>query len=1025
MSRSRLFQRLGAGAVATALATVGLTAAFVSPASAGAITDVQPPFAFTDRTGVEIEFTASQVFFPGRASIRLVRTGSTPPSACPEAGCEAGGRLGQTQENVTTFAVNDERNNVDGDTRYVGVWDFKTEAGALGPANPDTYDLIISEPRVVGTVEDSCSRCFTILGTGTPTVTSTSVPNLRPGTTVSAYSIKGSNFTRGTGVEVLFGGSPDPTVRVFAQDLTSSNDPNPDTATEMTKKLIVQTNAPGGARDLRVFNTDGSSSICARCLSIDSLLVDAVNPGAADNRGVKRIAITGSRFTPGGSVALTRFPAVDGQPDIVGTDVIFVDNFNGTQTISATYDLTGAAPGANAYIPRVTNPDGAVGHCTCRFSIAGFAPTATSLDPNKQQPGTDDAPTALLGTNLARGAKITFSNPGVTAAPGSIQWASMTRLDFLVDVASNAAPGPSDVTVTNTDGQSATCAGCFTVEAAPEPTPTATATAEPSPSATEEPSASPTSQPPPPARDNGLYTPLDPSRILDTREGTGGPRSPLGPGETRSFRVWGQGGVPTGASAVAFNLTAITPTAGGYLTAFPSGTTRPNASNINFVNGDIIANLVIVKIGTDGRVNLYNHRGSTHVAADVVGYFAEPPREAAPSASAEPSASASVDPSASAAPSESASAEPSATASPTSGTGTGTPGGRYTPLNPQRILDTRSGNGGSFRPIGPGESRQVQVRGRAGIPSSATAVVFNLTVDRPTAQGFLTAFPTGTLRPTASNINFRQGEVIANLVIARIGAGGSVSIYNQSGETHTLADVVGYYSPATNAASYTSLEPQRIFDTRSGANSPARPLAPGESRSFRVTNLGGVASNASAVVFNLTVDGPTASGYLTAFPAGTTRPEASNINFRRGDVIANLVIVRVGSSGQVTLFNQSGSTHAIADVVGYFGPFDPSATPTASPSAAPTSAAPSPSASVTPSATATATVTATPAASGTPSASGTPAASATTSAVPVSSRQRSSSGTGGGDLLFGVVMMLGVGVASGLFTSHGRYARRH
>ena len=111
--------------------------------------------------------------------------------------------------------------------------------------------------------------------------------------------------------------------------------------------------------------------------------------------------------------------------------------------------------------------------------------------------------------------------------------------------------------------------------------------------------------------------------------------------------VTGVGGVPeTGVTAVVMNVTVDSPTAGSFLTAWPSGETRPGVSNLNFVPGQTVPNLVTVKVGANGRVNLFNSSGWAHVIADVVGYY---------------------------------------TATPPGG------GGRFTSLTPTRLLDTRTG----------------------------------------------------------------------------------------------------------------------------------------------------------------------------------------------------------------------------------------------------------------------------------------------------------------------------------------------
>ena len=81
---------------------------------------------------------------------------------------------------------------------------------------------------------------------------------------------------------------------------------------------------------------------------------------------------------------------------------------------------------------------------------------------------------------------------------------------------------------------------------------------------------------------------------------------------------------------------------------------------------------------------------------------------------------------------------------------------------------------------------------------------------------------------------------------------------------------------------------------------------------------------ATAIVLNVTVTNPSAPSYLTVFPdpgPGTSPPvETSDINYTAGQTVANLVVVGVGYSGLVDLYNVVGSADVVIDVVGYFGP---------------------------------------------------------------------------------------------------------
>jgi tetrahydromethanopterin S-methyltransferase subunit H len=89
-------------------------------------------------------------------------------------------------------------------------------------------------------------------------------------------------------------------------------------------------------------------------------------------------------------------------------------------------------------------------------------------------------------------------------------------------------------------------------------------------------------------------------------------------------------------SAVVVNVTAADPTSAGYITVWPSGTTMQQTSNLNFQAGQNIPNLVVVPVGADGKIQLFNGSGGTvQLIADVTGYIlGTPAPSAAPNAAA-------------------------------------------------------------------------------------------------------------------------------------------------------------------------------------------------------------------------------------------------------------------------------------------------------------------------------------------------------------------------------------------------------
>ncbi len=420
------------------------------------------------------------------------------------------------------------------------------------------------------------------------------------------------------------------------------------------------------------------------------------------------------------------------------------------------------------------------------------------------------------------------------------------------------AVGATTVTCTATDGVGNTATTSFkvTVTGTPVVTPVGT-----------------------PAGTPADYVPLAPARLADTRSGENtidslfageGARSG---GSTLELTVAGRGGVAADATAVALNVTAVTPSGDGFVTVYPCGSDRPTASNVNYTTGAVIPNAVVAKIGSAGKVCFFVS-AATHLVIDANGYF------------------------------------------PTTTT--------LFPLNPARLLETRSGlttvdnfqQGEGAREAG--STTEVQVTDRATV-SSAAAAVLNITITEAKGPGFATVYPCGIPKPLASTINYDAGSTVANLVVSKIGTDGKVCIFTQSA-AHILADVNGYFPVVS---SYHPLVPARLLETRPGeltvdGQSQGAGLLPSRTiTEVTVADRGGVPAGAASVVLNVTVTGPTEPGFVTVYPCGIDRPLASNLNYGVGTTAANAVIVKVGTGGKVCVYN-SNPTQLIADVSGYF-----------------------------------------------------------------------------------------------------------
>ncbi|TMC93665.1 MAG: fibronectin type III domain-containing protein [Chloroflexi bacterium] len=254
-------------------------------------------------------------------------------------------------------------------------------------------------------------------------------------------------------------------------------------------------------------------------------------------------------------------------------------------------------------------------------------------------------------------------------------------------------------------------------------------------------------------------------------------------------------------------------------------------------------------------------------------------------------------------------------------------GGTYNPLNPSRMLDTRSGYGG-FHRVGAWSTISLQVAGRKGVPATGwSAAALNVTVTNTLAAGFLTVYPSGSPRPTASSLNFARGSTVPNLVQVAIGPNGKVNIFVAGAAADLIVDVEGWYGDSTDSYGPTGLyypmPPQRQYDSRfiSTANGNLhQPLGPGETRAVYMFGST-IGSWSEAVVLNVTVTAPTRVGFLTVFPTGTSRPVASNLNFVPGQTVANRVIVPVGIDGNVSFYNPAGNVDIVIDVSGFFTGF--------------------------------------------------------------------------------------------------------
>lgn len=251
---------------------------------------------------------------------------------------------------------------------------------------------------------------------------------------------------------------------------------------------------------------------------------------------------------------------------------------------------------------------------------------------------------------------------------------------------------------------------------------------------------------------SGRFNAVAPSRLLDTRSGTGAPAGRRSAGASLALPVTGHGGVPaTGVSSVVLSVTEVDASP-GWVTVWPSGQARPAASNLNTdLAGQTVAAHVTVPVGAGGAVNLFTSGGG-HLLVDVVGWF-------------------------------------------TDATAPDSQSGLYVALSPTRRIDTRTGQGVNAAGIRPAKSTTgILLGGSNGIPASGVAAVVATLTATQAAPTYLTAWAGGSPRPQTSNLNVTiPGDTVPNLVTSPVGSGAFLNLYTD-GATHLLLDTTGYYT---------------------------------------------------------------------------------------------------------------------------------------------------------------------------------------------------------------------------------------
>lgn len=391
------------------------------------------------------------------------------------------------------------------------------------------------------------------------------------------------------------------------------------------------------------------------------------------------------------------------------------------------------------------------------------------------------------------------------------------------------------------------------------------------------------------------FVSLAPCRLMETRaeynfQGRTGAFGPpfLAANETRTLTLPNSNvcQVPATASAYVLNVTLVPRGNVNFATVWPAGDPRPNVWTIRSPDGNVVANSAIVKAGTAGGISVFAS-DNTDLLIDITGYFA---------------ANAAVSNLA------------------------------YYPLTPCRVIETRSAyraSGGAFGPptLNPNETRRYRFPSSPDcpIPVGASAYAVTITAVPPGPLQFLTAWPSGQSQPNVSNINSPAGRVLANSVIIPAGSDSiDVFAFNQ---TDFLVDINGYFAPddGQNGLFYFPVVQCRAVDTTSAAYTGLfGPPAFGDNvtRSIAIPGSGacvGIPTSAKAYALSVTgLPGGSPMPFLTVYPTGQIRPNASILNAFQGQVVTNSAIVPAGVNGSIDIYAFK-QTNVVVEINGYFG----------------------------------------------------------------------------------------------------------
>lgn len=408
-----------------------------------------------------------------------------------------------------------------------------------------------------------------------------------------------------------------------------------------------------------------------------------------------------------------------------------------------------------------------------------------------------------------------------------------------------------------------------------------------------------------------VFVPIEPARTYDSRlAGPGGAPDPI-PGNHAS-RVMGVADaidivtgkvvqrdvVPSGATAVAFNLTATDTTSRGWFSVVPGDASTFVTSTVNWPgSGDVIANGLTVKIAANRTVKVFNGSGTTaNAVLDIVGYFIDPAQA----------------------------------------------GNVFHEVTPTRVYDSRiAGPGSTPDPLPGGANRIISTANGITppvtdiVPAGATAVAYNISAVDTSARGWFAVTPGDAATYRSSTVNWPgAGDVIDNGQFVKLDANRQLKVFNGYGPpTNFVIEVLGYFTPSLDALDGTyfhALDPARAYDSRvplpnpgpvPGASTRNVSVADGRNPQTGAVNQPDVIpAGTPSIVYNITATNTTNRGWYSVTPGNVAVQNTSSINWpSANNVVANGLTVAIDDQRAINVRSGSPSqTDLVIDLFGYF-----------------------------------------------------------------------------------------------------------